>query len=91
MGYFYAVIWIVSGLVLMLRLRKENKVFLAAGAYFVVLGLWWACAAAFPAWDLFNGVPGTVLRVLTGVMLVVCAVVFFRENRKNAGKSKKGD
>ena len=91
MGYFYAVIWVVSGILLMTRLRKENKVFLVAGAFFVFLGLWWLAATLFPVWDLFNGVPGTVLRVLTAVVLVVCAAVFWRENRKNAANAKKGD
>ena len=91
MGYLYAAIWIVAGVILMTRLRKENRVFLIAGIFFEVLGLWWLGATAFPAWDLFNGVPGLVIRVLTAAVLVICAAVFWRENRKNTEKAKKGD
>lgn len=91
LNYLYAGIWFLAGLVLMLRLRQENRVFLVAGAFFVVLGLWWLCAALFPEWDVFNGVPGVVLKVLTAVVLVVCGAVFWRENRKNAERAKRED
>lgn len=88
MNYIYAGIWILAGLVLMLRMSKENKIFLLAGAFFIVLGGWWLADALFPAWQVFSGVPGIVLRVLTGVVLVICAVRFFRINRQNTKREE---
>lgn len=92
MGYFYAAMWIVAGLVLIFRLSKENKLFYLAGGFFLVLGAWWLLDVLFPAWLVFEGVPGIVLKVITGAVLVVLAVQFFRINRagtkKDATRSK---
>ena len=40
MGYMYAAIWFIAGLVLVFRLAKENKIFYLAGAFFFVFGGW---------------------------------------------------
>ncbi len=88
MGYMYAAIWLIAGLVLIFRLSKENKIFYLAGAFFLVLGGWWLADAIWPAWQVFQGVPGIVLKVLTGVVLVILAVQFFLLNRAGAKKHK---
>ena len=49
MGYMYAAIWFIAGLVLVFRLAKENKIFYLAGAFFFVLGGWWLADAIQPA------------------------------------------
>ena len=41
MNYVYAGMWFVCGLILMVKLGKENRVFYAAGGFFLVLGAWW--------------------------------------------------
>ena len=81
MGYMYAAIWFIDGLVLVFRLAKENKIFYLAGAFFFVLGGWWLADAIQPAWQFFQGVPGIVLKVIAGVVLVILAVQFYRINR----------
>ena len=93
MGYFYAAMWFIAGLVLIFRLSKENKIFYLAGAFFLVLGGWWFVDALRPAWQVFQGVPGIVLKVLTGVVLVVLAVQFYVLNRAGTkqDQSKKKD
>ena len=73
MGYMYAAIWFIAGLVLVFRLAKENKIFYLAGAFFFVLGGWWLADAIQPAWQVFQGVPGIVLKVIAGVVLVILA------------------
>lgn len=90
MGYFYAVMWVIAGLVLIFRLSKENKIFYLAGAFFLVLGGWWLVDALRPEWLVFQGVPGIVLKVLTGAVLVVLAVQFFVLNRAGTKQDKTG-
>ena len=41
MGYVYAAMWLIAGLILIFRLSKENKIFYVAGGFFLVLGMWW--------------------------------------------------
>lgn len=93
MGYMYAAIWFIAGLVLVFRLAKENKIFYLAGAFFFVLGGWWLADAIQPAWQVFQGVPGIVLKVIAGVVLVFLAVQFYRINRagRKADKQDKED
>lgn len=93
MGYMYAAIWFIAGLVLVFRLAKENKTFYLAGAFFFVLGGWWLADAIQPAWQVFQGVPGIVLKVIAGVVLVILAVQFYRINRagRKADKQDKED
>lgn len=93
MGYMYAAIWFIAGLVLVFRLAKENKIFYLAGAFFFVLGGWWLADAIQPAWQVFQGVSGIVLKVIAGVVLVILAVQFYRINRagRKADKQDKED
>lgn len=93
MGYMYAAIWFIAGLVLVFRLAKENKIFYLAGAFFFVLGGWWLADAIQPAWQVFQGVPGIVLKVIAGVVLVILAVQFYSINRagRKADKQDKED
>ena len=77
MGYVYAAMWFIAGLILIFRLSKENKIFYVAGGFFLVLGVWWLLDSLFPDWKVFQGTPGAVLKVLTFIVLVVLAIVFF--------------
>ena len=36
MGYVYAAMWFIAGLILIFRLSKENKIFYVAGGFFLV-------------------------------------------------------
>ena len=74
MGYVYAAMWFIAGLILIFRLSKENKIFYVAGGFFLVLGVWWLLDSLFPDWK--------VLKVLTFIVLVVLAIVFFILNRR---------
>ena len=47
-----------------------------------VLGVWWLLDSLFPDWKVFQGTPGAVLKVLTFIVLVVLAIVFFILNRR---------
>lgn len=82
MQYFYAILWFAVGLILIFSLSKENRIFLFAGGFFLLLGAWWLADALLPEVDLFAGGWGIALRCISGVALAVLAVAFVREYRK---------
>ena len=75
MGYVYAAMWLIAGLILIFRLSKENKIFYVAGGFFLVLGVWWLLDSLFPDWKVFQGTPGAVLKVLTFIVLGACLLL----------------
>lgn len=80
--YLYAGLWIVIGLILIISMSKENKIFIFAGAFFLVLGGWWLANALLPEMKLFEGGWGIVLKCITGAALVVLTAAFVKEYRK---------
>ena len=88
MQYFYALLWFVVGLVLLVSLSRENRIFIFAGIFFLLRGGWWLADALVEA-DLFAGGWGIGLRCVSGVALAVLAAAFLREYRK--GKQKAGE
>ena len=88
MDIIYAIVMLIAGLILIVSLSKENKVFYVAGGYFLLLGVW--CLADFFQKDvnLFAGGWGIAFKVLTAAVLVVLVLVFVREYRANRRKSR---
>lgn len=91
MNFVYAAMWLLAGIILIFRMGKENKVFYFAGGFFLVLGVWWLTSAMHPEWNVFEGVWGVLLRVVTAAALLVLCYVFFKEARSSsqADKEKK--
>lgn len=81
MGFVYAAMWLLVGLILIFKMGRENKVFYVAGAFFLVLGAWWLADVLSPR-DLFAGTGGILLRVLIGIVLVIVSIAFYREKKK---------
>jgi uncharacterized membrane protein len=90
LNYVYAGMWFIVGLILIFRMSRENRVFYAAGAFFIVLGGWWLAAAMGTA-GLFTGVWGWVLRGITAVALLLMCVVFFQESKKSKANANNQD
>lgn len=86
MTYVYAAMWMAVGLILIFRMSRENRVFYALGAFFILLGGWWLARAALGA-NLFAGAWGWVLRGLTAAVLILACVVYYRESKKGGGDS----
>ncbi len=84
MPFFYAALWFAVGLILMFSMSKENKIFIFAGAFFLVLGCWWVADALLPAVDLFSGGWGIALKCLTGG-------AFVKEYRKKSAEAASKD
>ena len=90
MGYVYAGMWFLVGLILIFRMGKENKVFYLAGGFFWILGAWWLFNTLYPELKLFEGVWGNALKVVTGVVLLVFCFVFYKETRGTGEKKDSG-
>lgn len=88
-GYMYAGLWIVIGLILIVSMAKENKIFILAGAFFLVLGGWWLANALLPEVDLFSGGWGIALKCVTGAALLILTAAFVREYRMRSAEAKK--
>lgn len=82
MGYVYAGLWVIVGLILIFSAAKENKVFYFAGGFFLLLGAWWAADSFLPQ-DLFQGPWRTALNIVTLAALVGLSAVFFVERQKS--------
>ena len=86
--YMYAGLWIVIGLILIFSMAKENRIFILAGAFFLVLGGWWLANALLPDIDLFAGGWGIALKCVTGAALVILTAAFVREYRKKTAEAR---
>ena len=82
MQYFYAIMWFVVGLILLFAMSKENKIFILAGGFFLVLGGWWLADAIRPELKMFEGGWGIALKCVTGAALVILTAAFVKEYRK---------
>ncbi|QAT51152.1 hypothetical protein EQM14_15995 [Caproiciproducens sp. NJN-50] len=85
MGYFYAALWVLVGILLIFRMGSENRVFYPIGGFFLILGAWWA-AGAYTGLNLFTGAWGWALRAVTAAVLVLACVEFAREIKKTRGE-----
>jgi apolipoprotein N-acyltransferase len=90
MNYFYGIMWLLVGLILIFSLHKENKIFYFIGAYFLFLGIWWIADAALTEVDLFDGMAGIIFRIITGVVLLVILLFYYLNIWKPSHQNIKG-
>lgn len=88
MQYFYATLWLIVGLILIFSISKENKIFILAGGFFMVLGCWWLADAVWPEIKLFEGGWGIALKCITGAALAILTIAFVREYRRKSREAK---
>ena len=82
MDVIFSLAMVAAGLILIFSLSKENKVFILAGCYFLVLAGWLGADRLWPEVQVFGGAWGIAFRVVTAAVLAVLVVVFVREYRK---------
>lgn len=85
MGYFYAALWVLVGVLLIFRMGSENRVFYPIGGFFLILGAWWA-AGAYTGRNLFIGAWGWALRGVTAAALVLACMEFAKEVKRTRGE-----
>lgn len=89
--YMYAGLWMIIGLILIFSMAKENKIFILAGAFFLVLGGWWLADGLLPEVDLFSGGWGIALKCITGAALLILTAAFVREYRRKTAEAREKD
>jgi apolipoprotein N-acyltransferase len=82
MAYLYPLIWFAAGLIMIFKLRQENKIFIFAGIYFIFLGAWWLVGILHPELKVFSGTLGWTLRGITAAALAVMGVAYYREKKR---------
>ena len=84
--------WFLVGLILIIRMGRESRVFYPIGAFFLFLGVWWL-ANGLSGVNMFSGLWGLILRIVTAAVLVFSCAVFYKEikkNREEYGSKNKG-
>lgn len=87
MGYVFAVMWLIIGVYLIYNGIKENKLFCLLGSYFIFLGFWWGINELVPA-DLFKGVYGNILRIISAGALVVAVILYLIQKKRRKQKEE---
>ena len=57
MGYVYAALWFIVGMILVFKMGKENKAFFAVGGFFFFWGVWQTLNEVL-AIDMYSGIYG---------------------------------
>lgn len=81
MQYVYAGVWFLIGLVLMVYMGRQSKLYIGAGGIFFLMGVWWLLQAIFPEAAFIHGWLSWVVKIVLGLGLVGLCVIFFRERR----------
>ncbi len=82
MAFFYAAIWLLIGLFLLVKFTKEDKIFTLLGGFFILLGIWWLLSGIFPVLNLFVGLLGNILRIITVVVLGIAGYYYYKKFMK---------
>lgn len=71
-GYLYAVAFAISGAFLLFFAtnKKEQRILLVAGIYFVLMGIWWFLNQFMPHLNLMGGIYVWIIRVVSVFVLI---------------------
>ena len=86
MSYFTAGIFMVLGLVLIVKFGREWKPCFAAGGMFIILGVWWLLNTLYPEHPIIDGWLGWAVKIAAAVVLVGLAVLFMIERKREVAK-----
>lgn len=81
MGYIYASMWMIIGILLFVKTRKINPLFIIVSFYFEFIGIWWLLNE-LTSIDMFKGIYILVFRIISAVVLAISAMLYIREKRK---------
>lgn len=85
MGYVYAVLWLVVGMILIFKMGRENKAFYVVGGYFLFWGIWQALNEILDV-NLYDGIYGWIHKGIAIVVLGVCILVVYTERKRGTAK-----
>lgn len=76
-GYLYAAIWFILAAYLFYTAIREDRFFFVLSGFFVFLGAW-ATANELIKTDLMAGAYGWIYRGAAVIVLILCAVKYYR-------------
>lgn len=82
MGYVYAALWFVVGMILVFKMGKENKAFFAVGGFFFFWGVWQTLNEVL-AIDMYSGIYGWIHKGVALLALILCILVVYGERKKS--------
>lgn len=88
MGYVYAVLWFVVGMILVFKMGRENKAFFAVGGFFFFWGIWQTLNEILPI-NMYDGIYGWIHKAIALLALVLCILVVYKERKKTTLPSNK--
>ncbi len=80
MGYVYAALWFIVGIILFVRFRREGKIIIPISIYFLFLGGWWLTNEFVEA-DLLHGTYAWILRGISAAVIAVCGIFYYKRRK----------
>ncbi len=81
MGYIYALLWIVIGILIFIKLRGVNPAIYIISFYFEIMGGWWIVNEVTNI-NMFQNPYIIIFRVISAVVLIIAVLLYFKEKRK---------
>lgn len=81
MGYIYALMWMIIGVLLFIKTVKVNPLFMIVRFYFGFMGFWWMINELINI-DMFQGTYILVFRIISAVVLAIFTMLYIREKGK---------
>lgn len=85
MSYIFAAAWLIIGGYLIYQGFKNYKILILLGIYFLFLGTWWL-VNEFTSVNMLDGIYANILRIISGVMLVIVLVAYIIIKKRNQSK-----
>lgn len=85
MGYVYATLWFVVGLILIFKMARENKAFFAVGGFFLFWGVWQLLNELLEV-NMYDGILGWIHKGIAILALALCAFIVYIERKKSLAK-----
>lgn len=84
MSYIFAAAWLIIGGYLIYQGIKNYKILILLGIYFLFLGAWWIINE-FTSINMLDGMYANILRIISGIMLVIVlgVYIFIKKRNKN--------
>ncbi len=86
MGYVYAALWLVVGMVLVFKMGRENKAFYAVGGFFFFWAVWQLLGEILNV-NMYDGAFGWIHKGIGVLTLALCIFIIYTERKKSLESS----
>ncbi len=86
MGYVYAALWFVVGMVLVFKMGRINKAFYAVGGFFFFWAVWQLLNEILDV-NMYEGALGWIHKGIGVLTLALCIFIVYSERKKSLAAS----